>query len=331
MARPRTDPRPLPQSDPRRGAPPPFAKPGEQLGYARELRKQRKWPPAKAKPWRDDDKQRPTATPFLVVPALPGDPGARPLPGVEALFSDGIHVVDAGGNSVPTPAAGSTYTLRATVRNLGATGAYAGIANFYVATAAELDHAAATPGATLPAQGRTGFVVLPGGAATVDSPQPWTPATPQAAASSILVQAFDLLSDGLSQPFDGRADRHVGRRDAVPSFAGTWDGTFTVDGQPTAFLVRAAITQSGLTVNCSFFGQVGGGLPLNPQDTGSGTIVGNQTSLVTTEVMGGSVFTTNTWVLSLPDPDTLHLTNERVFAPGDGRPTQHWTGDLHRI
>jgi hypothetical protein len=327
MARPRTDDRP----DPRPGAPPPFAKPGDQLGFARELRRRRKWPPNKAKPWRDDDERHPAATPFLVVPALPGDPGVRPLPGAEALYSDGIHAVDSAGAAVTTPVAGTTYTLRATIRNLGATGAYAGIANFFVASPAEFDYAAATPGATLPAQGRTGFVLLPGQTATIDSPQPWTPGTPQAAASSILVEAFDLLIDTLTHPFDSRADRHVGRRDAVPNFAGTWDGTFTVDGQAGSYLFRVVITQSGPNVNCSFYGQVSGGLPPNPQDSGSGSIVGNQVSMVTIELIGGNPFTTNTWTLSLPDPATLHVTNERVYAPGDGRPTQHWTADLHRI
>ena len=306
----------------------PLAEPGETLGYAQELRRQRRWPPAKAKPWRDTENQ-PAATPFLVIPALPGDAGARPLQGSEAVFADGVHAVDAAGSPVPTPLAGTTYTLRATVRNLGATAAYAGLANFYLASPEELDHAAATPGAILPAQGRTGFVLLPNQTITINSPNPWTPATADAASSSILVQAFDLLTDTLLHPFDSRVDRHVGRRDMLPDFAGTWDGTFSLVGVliPGNFQIRISITQSGRTINCSFFVQVGGSLPNNPQDTGTATINGTQAALLTSEPGGF----TNNWVLSLADPNTLHLTNERTFPPSSGSPTQHWTGQLQRI
>jgi hypothetical protein len=55
-------------------------------------------------------------------------------------------------------------------------------------------------------------------------------------------------------------------------------------------------------------------------------------ALVTTETLGGHPFATNTWnLILLPGPDTLPLTNVRVYAPGDGRPTQHQVADLQRI
>jgi hypothetical protein len=54
-----------------------------------------------------------------------GDIGARPLPGSDAVHSAGLRLVDAAGATVNVPVPGRTYNLQATVRNLGATAAYA--------------------------------------------------------------------------------------------------------------------------------------------------------------------------------------------------------------
>ncbi len=312
---------------------PPFRKPGEQLGYAVELRRRRQWPPSKIKP--RDDRHRATATPFLVVPVDGNDLGARPVPGTQALHSQSIQLIDGSGTAVSAPIPGSSYTLRASIRNLGATAAYAGLADFYVAQPPDLDQAAGTAGSTLPAQGRTGFVVMPGETRHVDSPRPWVPATADEARQSVLVHAYDLVLDRLTKPFDARADRHVGRLDVIADFAGVWDGTFTTDFRPgESFLMRVVIAQNGLVVNCSFFEEVGSppALPSNPQSTGSSTIAGNQVTLATTDFFpNGQPFTTNSFTLPLTDPDTLQLTNVHVFPPGDGRPTQLWLADLHRV
>ena len=95
------------------------------------------------------------------------------------------------------------------------------------------------------------------------------------------------------------------------------------------------ITQAGVDATCSFYLQAGGQLPSSPQSSGPGAIVGPQLAVVTADYLQRGPnrvpFTTNTWNLTLPDPDSLHLTNIHVFPAGDARPTQHWVGDLHRI
>lgn len=154
------------------------------------------------------DDRAPTATPYLVIRANAGDNGSRPLPGGVAGHSGGIEVVDSGGTVVPTAAAGQTYKLRATVSNLGATASYAGLADFYVATRNQIK-AARSAGRTLPAQGRTGFVVRAGASVVVESPTPWTPAHATEAADGVLVHVFDLLLDPLGAPFDWVGNRHV--------------------------------------------------------------------------------------------------------------------------
>jgi hypothetical protein len=308
--------------------PPPFVPAGEPLGFARELKaKGRRPPPRRGKP----DRKGPTATPFLVVPAVPGDGGARPIPGTSALHSAGLQILDGTGTAVARPVPGQPYTLRATVSNLGPAAAYAVLVDFYLGDPAAFDAAAAAPGTALPTQGRTGLMLLPGRTTTIDSPHQWTPANASDAARSAVVHAYDLIADHLTQPFDARSDRHVGRRDVIPDFAGVWDGTFTADSRPEHYLIRVVIAQHELTVDCSFFVQVGGHLPSSPQSVGSTTILGPQVALVTTDTIAGHPFTTNTWNLTLPDPDTLHLTNVHVFPPGDARPAQHWVADLHRI
>jgi hypothetical protein len=321
---------PLPKSAADRGAAAvaPFKRPGQKLGYERELRAKRRWPPSKIPPKHGD---RPTATPFLVIPAFVGDSGVRPLLGAEAAHSLGVQILDGAGAAVVTPVAGQTYMLRATVVNLGVTAAYAGLANFYVGPRAVFEQARTTPGATVAAQGRTGFVLLPWQTLEIDSPQPWTP-SPADTTSSVVVEVYDLVLDLVTEPFDARNDRHVGRRDSIPDFSGVWDGTMTSDAAPGhRYLIRVTIMQRALAVDCAFYLQLGGRLPTNPQDTGSGSIVGDQISLVTTEYVAGELLATNTWNLSLTGPDALHLTEVEVFAPGDDRGTQHWVADLHRI
>ena len=311
----------------KRVAPPPFVPPGELLGFARELKAKGRKPPRRGR----EPPKGPTATPFLVVPAVPGDGGARPIPSTSALHSDGLQILDGAGAAVARPVPGQTYTIRATVVNLGAVAAYAGLVDFYLGDPAAIDAAATAPGTTIPTQGRTGLMLLAGRTATVDSPHPWTPANAVDAARSAVVHAYDLIADRLTQPFDARSDRHVGRRDVVPDYAGVWDGTFATDAGPQTYLIRVVIAQHELTVDCSFFVQAGGHLPSSPQSSGSTTILGPQVALVTTDTIAGHPFTTNTWNLTLPDPNTLHLTNVHVFPPGDPRPTQHWVADLHRI
>ena len=81
-----------------------------------------------------------------------------------------------------------------------------------------------------------------------------------------------------------------------------------------------------------------GTLPANPQLVGSGTIVNGRVQLSITGLLDLDgpgqppvPFTTNDVTLTLPDPDSLHVTNHRVFvAPGDTRGPQDLAADLTR-
>src|SRR3954454_10149943 len=129
----------------------PWAEPGAALGYERDLRNARKWPPDdrdRKPPARDVE--HPAATAYLVVPFVASEPGLRPVGDARVLHSEGVRILDAGGTPVDHPIAGNTYTVEATVEHRGVAPAYLGLADFYVAPAADVDVAAAggpaTPG-----------------------------------------------------------------------------------------------------------------------------------------------------------------------------------------
>lgn len=309
--------------------PRPWVKDGGQLGYATDLRKAKRWPPDRRR-GRDDDKDHPVATAYLVVPFDPADAGARPIADARVLYNASVTLRDAAGTAVERPVAGGTYAIEALVANRGVAPAYFGLADFYVADPAAIDVAAAG-GPVPPALGRGGFT-LNGQAATVARcPVAWSPATDAEAAQAVVVQAYDPTSDALAVPFDAHADRHVGRRDPIADFAGVWDGTFTTNWGPWPYLLRLIVTQTGTAVTVAFYVQVGGQLPANPQWTGTGTAAANQVSGFTIENNGGAPFTSNQWTLTLTGPTALHVDNLVTYiAPGDTRPSQTWSGDLAR-
>ena len=305
----------------RKPGPKPWRAPGSKLGFAEALAQTKQWPPRPA--W---GKDRPTATPYLVLAAALGDVGARPLPGAEALRSASIEIVDAtSGAPVAMPVKGGSYKLRAHITNLGATASYAGLADFYVAPTQVFD-AAAHGGPPPVAQGRTGFSVGSQAMVTVVSPHVWAPDDDARAAASIVVHAYDFMLDPLGQPFDARGNRHVARRDDVSDFGGTWNGSVS-DGTRT-IRMKIVIQQLWPNVTCAFFTQKGGVIPPTPQATGSGTVAGTTAGVATTELNGGDPWATNQNTLTLSDPDTLQVQQTRTFA--DGRPKMFLSGTLTR-
>jgi hypothetical protein len=309
--------------------PTPWRDKGKRLGYAVELATLDEWPP-KTMPGKRRDRDSRSATAYLLIPAFEGDGGARPLPGTESVHSGGVWLIDGNGAVTTTPSPGREYRLAASVKNLGATTSYAGLIDFFVASPVALD-AAATGGPPPPAFASTGFTLQPQGTLTIFTTKTWTPANAAEAQLTLLARVYDFVLDPLGNGFDARGSRHVARRDAVLDFSGVWDGNYTPDGRSNDKL-RVIITQAGTTAQCQFFAQVGGVLPNTPQSTGSGQVVGTQLTLLTTDhLMPNIPFTTNQWTLSLPDFATLHIENIHTFPAGDGRPTQHWVGDLQRI
>jgi hypothetical protein len=312
----------------------PFVKPGQSLRYVEKLNERASWPPLRGKE-RPGREKRPTITPYIVVAAFPGENGSRPIGDQQALYNASVQIIDTVGASVLAPVKGSTYFLRCSVANLGGAGAFGGMAEFYVAPPSVLDNAAATIGAILPAKGYSGFSAMPGSTVTFQCPNSWTPISDAEAASSIVVQAYDAFVGRVVRGFGARQDRHVGRRDYIPDFNGVWDGTESaniIHGTPT--LIRIVITQNYLDVNAAIYMQLGGGIPPTPQDTTSGTILGGQVQLSSTEYWGPShePFTSNQWTLSIRPGGLLHFEHHRHYLiPGDGRPDLNTSGDLHRI
>ena len=194
----------------------PFVKRGAPLGFVAQLKERGLWPPR----LHDRDKvnrDRKTATPYLVVPTtvFPSDNGSRPQPNSKVFHSQGVWIEDAGGTLVTTPAVGGSYRIKCRVRNLGAFPAYSGLADFFVNKPAVFT-AVAGSAVTLPSLGHTGFTLGQGQEAVITCPNLWQPATAADAAASIVVHAYDPLTDGLVYRFDARKDRHVGRHDFTP-------------------------------------------------------------------------------------------------------------------
>jgi hypothetical protein len=310
-------------------------KPDNKLtGYAQALKARGLYPLKPATPWRDrkPNRERPTATAYLVVPAFAGDDGSgRPLPPQIAQHSAAIQVIDVNTQApVTVPVAGCTYTLQCVVSNRGAVGSYAGVAEFYVAPPAVLD-AWAAGGARPAPLGYAGVMVPPGGSARVTCQHRWTVIDP---ASAILVVVYDPLVDKPAIRYDGAADRHVGRRDAIPDFTGTYLGLERFANNPAsaAYQLKVVIAQTGGTAAISIYSQVGGQLPAVPQLSGTAQVTGASFVFNCSELLGGQPFTSNTMTFSLTQPNLLHYTQHRHFlAPGDTRPDQDMVSDLPRV
>jgi hypothetical protein len=338
---------------------------GSPLGFVAGLKAKDSWPPAKV---RRDYKDVTPATPYLVIRAGPNDAGARPLPGSEALSSSAIEFVTAAGGTVAIPKAGQEYRLRVRIHNFGAAPSYAGVAEFVVADPTVLA-AAAQGGPPPPPWGIEGFIVTPDSDAVATCRRTWKPLHPPDASASVLVQAYDALLDPIARRWDARGDRHVARHDNIPDFAGAWQGPqfFAGAAGGSGFLYRVEVTQAATSVSVSIYeevsgvaiarngGPVGGGaigiglgrglgiarrptLPATPQLTGSGVIANRIAQLTITELLelngpgtNPVPFTDNVITMTLPSPDTLHVTTHRTFvAPGDTRGPQDLVADLTR-
>jgi hypothetical protein len=171
-------------------------------------------------PGTGDRMTQPVPTPYLVIPYLPGDPGARPIPTDKALYSRAI------GWRIANPAAAGGWKdyeihLACAVANLGPVASPAAMIEFYTGTAIgirHMGHATLTPSqvkADVHPLGRASFTAPPGTVTTVTCPTPWVPGSEKDALKGILVQVRDLFTDPWTAPFDAINDRHVARNDDV--------------------------------------------------------------------------------------------------------------------
>ena len=77
----------------------------ENLQFSKDLKERGMWPP-RLHNGRDKDRsndRKPTATPFLVIPAISGDNGSRPIPNSQAFHSQAISIEDSLGNLITSP------------------------------------------------------------------------------------------------------------------------------------------------------------------------------------------------------------------------------------
>jgi hypothetical protein len=163
---------------------------------------------------------QPIPTPFLVIPCLTGDQGARPVPVATALTNQSISVTIAN----PVDPAGWTnfqIQLSCVVANLGAVASPAALVEFYTGVAIGIwsaGHDTLTPAqvqAGVQLVGRVSATIPPGSATTVTCPKYWVPGSAAAAQQGVLVQVRDLFTDPIATPFDAINDRHVARFDEV--------------------------------------------------------------------------------------------------------------------
>lgn len=226
----------------------PIVKKGGMLGYARELKEKGLWPLRlhDRKNGNNQD-ERPTATPFLIIPAYTGDNGARPLPNSLALHSPSIWIEDTIGNIISTPVAGGNYVIKCRVINIGAFASYGGLINFYVEKPGLLNGLVGTNTSIQPF-GSGGFSLLPGIAIDIRCPRLWNPLTENDLARGILVQAFDFIKDMYTSKFDARNDRHIGRHDFTSDFyvrdwtySGSVHDTGREPSADPAFFVRSDV------------------------------------------------------------------------------------------
>ena len=184
-----------------------------------------------------DEPQLPVLTPFLVIPCAPGDPGARPLPVGQALYSRAI------GWTVANPAATRGWQdfeleVSCAVANLGPVASPTAMIEFFTAGHAGIRHkghaalSAADVRADAKLLGRTTFTAPPGVVTTVRCPVAWRPGSYKAALQSILVQVNDVFTDPWTAPFDAIGDRHVGRND--DTMPRVWTTGVDVNATPLA-------------------------------------------------------------------------------------------------
>lgn len=180
-------------------------------GYAEALKEKGKYPLKPSLKWKQRENKHPV-TPYLVVPNYPSDNGQRPLDKAhDPDYSAAIEIVPVGmTNPIKAPVLGQTYTLRCHVKNLGAVGCYAGIAEFYTSTPSALDALAHGTGSRPAPLGYAGFFIPPGGETIVSCQRQWTF---RELSSGILVRAYDPIVDMLQPTYNPAADRHIARYD----------------------------------------------------------------------------------------------------------------------
>jgi hypothetical protein len=324
----------------------PQVRPGEPLTFMRALVQRMEWPPTLIPHTHQDV---PPAMPYIVLQADAVDDGTRPIDPKRATHSGAIEIHDAAGALVDHPAPGRAYTLLATVRNFGAAAAYAGVAVFFVGDEAF---------------GIEGFVGPVGESVTVTCRRAWMPSDATAAARPIVVCAYDALLDRPTNHSAPAEDRHVGWRELLADFSGTWNGRAFDDNMrgEDGWLYRVVVEQAGTTVVVSIYeevadvdapppaiprllapgpappaGPVGlkGGhaptLPREPQLRGSATIVGGRVDLQLVGLNGipPVPFTNDAVTLTLTGGDTLHVTQHETFVdPNDPRGPTDFSADL---
>jgi hypothetical protein len=184
----------------------PWVKPGEMLAFARELKQRGAWPPTRPIPQPSRDRR--PATGFVVVPALAGDKGARPLTDTAWLNGAALRLINiATHRTEDHPRKGQTYRIAAAIENHGDAPVLGGFAEFFVADPIWLDNAlgfhAGNPENARPAWlGVTPFSIGIGKAQIVQSRKTWTPATDMDLGRALVVRAYDPLADRAATDWD---------------------------------------------------------------------------------------------------------------------------------
>lgn len=185
-----------------------------------------------------DDREKPPATPFLVIPEDDHDNGFRPHAGTGWISSQSILLLNDQGILETAPRLNASYRLLVLAQNLGAAPVQNGFAEFFLAPKPPLAQPNPAPffvyqqtpmvqdprwmnlgvsAFSLPSssfgKGEIGWALSPG---------TWTPGDLGPCA---VVRVFEPISDGPGTGQESWKDRKVAFRAFNANFAGTWVGT----------------------------------------------------------------------------------------------------------
>jgi hypothetical protein len=212
-----------------------LSKLGEDLGYARRLKSEKRWPPyVPLKENRDlHGDQPPPSTPFLFVPMNAADRGLRPAIGTDWIASQGIMLLSEKAELEVEPRCGNSYRVLALIGNAGNApslnafvefslgweslqyeATYAGYAQKPIEQPFSLGVAALSVESS-PANQTIGWAM---------SPYPWRVTNTGDSITGVAVRVFDPVNDSAPEELRSWDDRHIGSRAFSDNLTGTWSG-----------------------------------------------------------------------------------------------------------
>jgi hypothetical protein len=234
-------------------------KPGQELQFAKRLKAAGQWPPytplraSQSTEHKLGEEPPHPATPFLFVPAWPGDVGQRPVPafkGTAWISSPAILLLNEQDATFEiAPRLGVKYRIFVMIGNTGNAPVVNGFAEFFL-DSPPLERFGGsgyryTKTPLLP-RVRLGTTPFPIGSRSWSwalSP-PWTPTKDWDMAACVIAQVFDPINDGPPGGLKSWDERKVGVRVLAQNIAGTWEGDEKSENGAVVSRIHVKLTQN---------------------------------------------------------------------------------------